>query len=76
MTIKELETKIKSFAESYYRGEAVVTDAQFDSLVEELRKVDPDNPLLNTTGWGYEVKGDKIKHPLVSNVGNLRPFRP
>lgn len=69
MTIKELETKIKSFAESYYRGEAIITDAQFDSLVEELRKVDPNNALLTKTGWGYEVKGDKIKHPLVSVHG-------
>lgn len=69
MDIQELENKIKKFSESYYRGEAVVTDAQFDSLVEELRKVDPNNPLLAKTGWGYEVKGDKIKHPLVSVHG-------
>ena len=67
--IKTLENKIKQFAESYYRGEAIITDAQFDSLVEELRKVDPDNTLLTKTGWGYEVKGDKIKHPLVSVHG-------
>lgn len=69
MDIQELENKIKKFSESYYRGEAIITDAQFDSLVEELRKIDPNNPLLTKTGWGYEVKGDKIKHPLVSVHG-------
>ena len=67
--IKSLENKIKQLAENYYIGESVATDDQFDSLVRELKAIDPDNPILTQTGWGYEVKGDKAKHPLVSIKG-------
>ena len=67
--IKSLENKIRQLAENYYIGESVATDDQFDSLVRELKAIDPDNPILTQTGWGYEVKGDKAKHPLVSIKG-------
>lgn len=69
MDRKELEARIKSLAESYYIGEAQVTDEQFDSLVSQLREIDPENPLLHKTGWGYEVSGNKVKHPLVDVKG-------
>ena len=71
---KSLVEKIKQLAESYYIGESVATDDQFDSLVRELKAIDPNNPILTQTGWGYEVKRDKIKHPLV-NVKGLEKER-
>lgn len=67
--IRELEKKIIEYAERYYRGEAVVSDSQFDSLVENLRKYNPNSVVLKQVGWGYEVKGEKIKHPLVKVKG-------
>ena len=71
---ESLVAKIKQLAESYYIGESIATDDQFDSLVQELKTIDPNNPILTQTGWGYEVKGDKVKHPLV-NVKGLEKER-
>lgn len=71
---ESLVAKIKQLAESYYIGESIATDDQFDSLVRELKAIDPTNPILTQTGWGYEVKGDKVKHPLV-NVKGLEKER-
>lgn len=73
-SVNSLVAKIKQLAESYYIGESIATDDQFDSLVRELKAIDPNNPILTQTGWGYEVKGDKVKHPLV-NVKGLEKER-
>lgn len=73
-SVNSLVAKIKQLAESYYIGESTATDDQFDSLVRELKAIDPTNPILTQTGWGYEVKGDKVKHPLV-NVKGLEKER-
>lgn len=59
MTVKELEKKIKKYATSYYEGNPEITDAEFDALVDKLKREDPDNKLLQTVGWGY-----KIDNPL------------
>lgn len=44
MTEKELEKKIRSLNDSYRNGNPVVSDSEFDSLVERLREMNPDNP--------------------------------
>lgn len=54
-SIKTLEIKIKKYATSYYEGNPEISDSEFDSLVDELRKKDPNNKLLTTIGWGYEL---------------------
>ena len=49
----ELELKIKEAAQMYYTdGSSDLSDAEFDALVEQLRKEQPDSVLLKTTGWG------------------------
>ena len=63
----ELELKIKDAAQKYYTdGSSLLTDAEFDALVDELKATNPDSELLKT-GWGYDVKvdstpGQKVKH--------------
>jgi len=48
MNIKQLEELIKQHNELYWENNApVITDAEYDVLVEELRKLSPDNPLVN-----------------------------
>lgn len=69
MSIEELEYKIRYYAEKYYAGEPEISDELFDSLVDELRKLKPDSKVL-TTGWGFEVKGNKVKHKY-SHIGSL-----
>ena len=69
MEIKELEEKIKYYAENYYQGNSLISDEMFDSLIDTLRKIKPDSPVL-TTGWGFEVQGNKVKHKY-SHIGSL-----
>lgn len=70
--VKELESKIMHYAQLYYDGKNTITDAEFDSLVDQLKELDPNNVILHATGWGYVVPDDerKVNHPMV-NVGGL-----
>lgn len=76
----EIETKIIEAAKAYYLGEPIMSDEEFDELVEDLRSTDPDNPILTQVGWGMSVYGDKVKLPApirhsldkVNGMENLR----
>ena len=67
--VEYLEKQIKYYADKYYQGEPEITDELFDSLVDELRKIKPNSTIL-TTGWGFEVQGNKTKHKY-SHIGSL-----
>ena len=67
--IEQLEKDIKYYAEKYYNGEPEISDEQFDKLVERLKQLKSNSAVL-TTGWGFEVNGDKIKHKY-SHIGSL-----
>lgn len=55
----ELELKIKEAAQKYYTdGSSDLTDTEFDELVDQLRKENPDSELLKRTGWGYSITKD------------------
>ena len=78
MEIKKLEKEIIDAAQAYYEGKTDrdkklygFTDAEFDLLVEKLRKVSPDNPLLSTPGWGYIVDPKRKVQHIGSTVGSL-----
>lgn len=73
--ISGLEIEIKKAAQSYYTsGDSGLTDDQFDRLVDELKQLAPESPILNQTGWGYDVNedttpGEKVKHRYGTVVG-------
>lgn len=70
--IKELESLITKYATSYYSGESDVSDEYFDSLVDELRTLNPDSEVLKKTGWGFSPSGSKkVKHLYGMHVGSL-----
>ncbi|MBP5284473.1 MAG: DNA ligase (NAD(+)) LigA, partial [Treponema sp.] len=48
--ISELEELIKKYQDSYYNGEGEISDAEFDKLWDELKSLDPDNPVLHKVG--------------------------
>ena len=48
--IKELETLIVKYQDSYYNGEAEISDAEFDKLWDELKSLDPGNAILHRVG--------------------------
>jgi len=53
-----LESKIKEAATMYYTSSStIMDDKEFDNLIVELRKIDPENKLLHTPGWGADVSG-------------------
>ena len=67
--IEELEKKIKYYSEKYYAGVPEIDDETFDMLVLKLKAMKKDSTVL-TTGWGFEVEGNKVKHKY-SHIGSL-----
>lgn len=65
MTIQELENKIIEASQAYYEGSPIISDRDFDGLIEYLRVANPQSNLLNTVGWGYDPYkniGEKEQH--------------
>ncbi len=48
--IRTLEERIQKYQKSYYDGEAEISDAEFDSLWDELKSLDPSDPVLQKIG--------------------------
>ena len=48
--IKELVSLITRYQASYYNGEGEVSDAEFDRRWDELKALDPENPVLHKVG--------------------------
>lgn len=70
--IIELKKKIIDAATAYYSGNPIMSDAQFDELIEKLRDIAPDDYLLSRVGWGSQVKSVdllKIPHDVVITRG-------
>lgn len=68
-----LESKIKEYSQSYYSGSSVISDESFDALIDELRKLDPNNLILTSVGWGFDVSKsnlEKVAHTY-GKVGSL-----
>jgi len=67
--ITELEGLIRYHADLYYnRSAPEITDAEYDSLVDELKRIDPDNVVLKEVGATLSY-GRKVKHS--SLMGSL-----
>lgn len=48
--VSELSRLIKKYQDSYYNGEAEISDAEFDKLWDELKTLDPENKILKKVG--------------------------
>ncbi len=48
--VEELEKLISKYQKSYYDGEGEISDAEFDKLWDELKSLDPNNPILHKVG--------------------------
>ena len=68
--IEELAKKIKKYQNSYYSGEAEISDAEFDALWDELKKIAPEHKILQEIGSDISdqvVSGgifEKVKHRI------------
>ena len=61
-SVKELEKLLLYHKELYYRGKAQISDEAYDALEMELKKLDPQNPVLEVVGSVFESTADKVPH--------------
>jgi DNA ligase (NAD+) len=52
-----LERLIRQYQQSYYDGEAAISDGEFDLLWDELKRLAPDSPVLQKVGAGGDSAG-------------------
>lgn len=67
--IKELEDKINKARSDYYNGAASISDKLYDSLIDELSKLDPKN--LAIIGIGSEPVSNWEKYTHLVPMGSL-----
>ncbi|MBI4601429.1 MAG: NAD-dependent DNA ligase LigA, partial [Planctomycetes bacterium] len=74
--IRELERELRRHRELYYNGTPEITDAEFDALEDELRRLDPESPVLAEvgasprSGKGFSVAGLPLKRHKIP-MGSL-----
>lgn len=68
--VDKLARQLTLAAKAYYEGQPILTDEQFDGAIDQLRALDPGNPILQASGWGYKPEG-KITAQHDSFVGSL-----
>ncbi len=69
LRIQELEELIRTHQKLYYNGQPVISDEEFDSLWDELAKIDPKNALLSAIGEDSSDRWPKSKHRMT--MGSL-----
>lgn len=60
--IQELEKLILHHKERYYQGHAEISDEKYDKLESELKKLDPQNPVLGLVGFKQTENVSKAEH--------------
>jgi len=62
--IKQLVDKIIEANNAYRQGKPIISDKQYDILIDELRSLDPENELLNIVGHEIQDESRKRKLPI------------
>jgi DNA ligase (NAD+) len=60
--ILELERLILHHKERYYKGQAEISDESYDRLEIELKRLDPENPVLQLVGFKQSEPVTKVQH--------------
>lgn len=72
-SIKELETAIETHQDYYYNQVPLITDTEFDDLVNELRERDPNSSILDKVGAPVPTTRKKIKHTIpVGSIDSVK----
>lgn len=65
--IDELAELLRKYKDAYYNGQALVSDASYDALEDELRALDPGHALLQSVGapvQGVVTEWEKARHAI------------
>ena len=63
--IQTLESKINEANAAYRTGNAIITDVEYDQLIEDLTELDPSNLLLTKIGLEVIDEKRKVKLPII-----------
>lgn len=64
MNIRELEEKILKARNDYYNDQPTISDLNYDTLIEELRLLDPNNKAITNIGSPVVSEWKKVKHNI------------
>jgi len=75
MQVNEIvETLLKAKKEYYTSGNSFMSDSEFDSLEDQLRKLDPNNKYFSIVGTNIKGSNNiKHNHPLLSCAKGKQP---
>ena len=62
--VERLATLIAKYNKSYRLGEPQISDTEYDKLVEELRRIDPDNEWFKRIEPAAVARNRKVKLPI------------
>ena len=60
--IQDLANKITSARDAYWRSASVISDREYDALLEKLKKLDPNHPLLTSIESETVASNGAIQH--------------
>lgn len=59
MSVNKLEKLIAISSQKYYEdGTSDLTDTEWDAAIEQLKREDPESPILSDVGHGYDISKD------------------
>lgn len=77
--VERLATLIAKYNKSYRLGEPQVSDAEYDKLVDELKRIDPDNEWFNHLEPADVARMRKVKLPIpmksLNKVKDIQSFK-
>jgi DNA ligase (NAD+) len=62
-TIDELVDLLNAYNQAYRQGAPIVSDAEYDTLVERLRVIAPDHPFLQAVEPEQFIGRQEVRHP-------------
>ncbi|MEJ2157212.1 MAG: helix-hairpin-helix domain-containing protein, partial [Desulfobacteraceae bacterium] len=61
--IEQLVARLETYNRAYRNGQPLISDGEYDQLVETLRQMDPRHPYLNTVEPEQFAARSEIRHP-------------
>jgi NAD-dependent DNA ligase len=74
MTKEELINRIKEANSAYRKGEAIMSDEEYDELLDELSLIDPDHQILDKIGFDVGEDDDR-KEPLPIPMASMNKVK-